>query len=70
MAVHLASYAVRRVPNSPFVSIDRRNSLSASILAGFGMFALAASGMCPMLLAGTAPLQSESKLSVGNGPSQ
>ena len=59
MAVHLAFYAVRRVPNSPFVSIDRLNSLSASILAGFGMFGLAANGMCPALLAGTTPLQRE-----------
>lgn len=51
-------------------SIPEIGALASTIIDGLGVFGLAANGICPMLLAATTPLQHESKLSVGNGPTQ
>jgi hypothetical protein len=55
MATYMTCRPVRFIRNRLFASIDRSNSLSASILAGFGMFGLAASGMCFAVLAQSCP---------------
>ena len=60
--------AVRPSHHRWFESITEIGTLASTMIDGLGVFGLAANGMCPMLLAGTTPLQRESKLSVGNGP--
>jgi hypothetical protein len=56
--------------HSWFESITEITTLGSTIIDGLGVFGLAASGMCPTLLAETTPLQRESKPSVGNGLTQ
>ena len=62
--------AARPSQYSWFESITEIGTLASTIIDGLGMFGLAANGMCPMLLEGTASLQHESQLSVGNEPTQ
>lgn len=70
MATYLTFHLVRGAANRLFVFSNQHSSLSESVLTSFGMFGLAANGMCPTLLAGTTPLQRGSKLSAGNGVTQ
>jgi hypothetical protein len=53
-----------------FESIPKIGTLASIIIDGLGAFGLAANGMCPTLLAGTMPLQRESRLSVWIEPTQ
>ena len=62
--------AARPSRYSWFESIPEIGKLASTIIDGLGVFGLAANGMCPTLLAGTTPLQCESKLSVWNEPTQ
>lgn len=62
--------AARLSQYSWFESIPEIGTLASSIIDGLGVFGLPANGMCPTLLAGTTPLQRESKLSVWNEPTQ
>ena len=56
--------------HSWFESIPEIGGFASNIIEGLGAFGLAANGMCPALLEGTASLQRESRLSVGNEPTQ
>ena len=56
--------------HSWFEAISEIGTFASNIIEGLGAFGLAANGMCPTLLEGTASLQRESKLSVGNEPTQ
>ena len=62
--------AARPSQYSWFESIPKIGTFASNIVEGLGAFGLAANGMCPTLLEGTASLQRESKLSVGNRPTQ
>ncbi len=53
MAAYTTFTPVHQVESDDSFSIDRRNTFSASILAGFVMFGLAANGMCLSSLAGS-----------------
>jgi hypothetical protein len=46
MATYLTLHPVRRAPNSRLASVGGYDWLSASILTGLEMFALATNGMC------------------------
>jgi hypothetical protein len=64
MATYMALTPVSRVENGTFASTVRSNTLGASILAGFGMFGLAANGMCLTALADSLPEVPKASLAV------
>jgi hypothetical protein len=70
MTLQPTTQAVRPTEYSWFESIPEIGTFASNIIEGLGAFGLAANGMCPTLLEGTASLQRESKLSVGNKPTQ
>ncbi len=70
MALQPTFRATRPSQYSWFESITEITTLGSAIIAGLGVFGLAANGMCPTLLAETTPLQRESKPSLGNGFTQ
>ena len=53
-----------------FESIPDIGTFASNIIEGLGAFGLAANGMCPTVLEGAASQQRESKLIVGNEPTQ
>ena len=58
MATYLTSQPMRQSTNSQFATADRINSFCSSILAGLGVFGLAANGVCPSILTRPAPTAS------------
>jgi hypothetical protein len=70
MAAHSTFPSTRPSQYSWFESITEISILGSTIIDGLGVFGLAANGMCPTLLAATAPLQGESKPCIGHGPTQ
>ena len=62
--------AARSSQYSWFESIPEIGTFASNVIEGLGAFGRAANGMCPTLLEGIASLQRESKLSVGNEPTQ
>jgi hypothetical protein len=70
MAAHITFQPIPQPRHSWLASIDQLGNLGSTIIDGLGVFGLAANGMCPTLLAGTTPLQRESKPSVVSEPAQ
>ena len=70
MTLQPTTQAARPTEHSWFESIPEIGTFASNIIESLGAFGLAANGMCPVLLEGTASLQRESKLSVGNEPTQ
>lgn len=62
--------AARPSQYSWFESIPEIGTFALNLIEGLGTFGLAANGMCPTLLEGTALLHCESKLNLGNEPTQ
>jgi hypothetical protein len=68
MAAHMAFPLTRQPRHSWLAPIDQLSNFGSTIIEGLGAFGLAANGVCPTLFRETAPLQSESLPSAGNGP--
>lgn len=62
--------ASRPLQYSWFESLSEIGAFASNIIGGLGAFGLAANGICPTPLEGPASLQHESKLIVGNEPTQ